>query len=128
MENLNVCQTEAPGRPNRVGRMPIDRFCFYSLYLKVSQKQGNTMQPDQVASRILEILAEVAEGLDLSNLDPDLSLREQLGLDSVAFLDFVMVLRNRYGIEVPEEDYQELLTLNTSVEYLGPRFDRSGSS
>ena len=86
------------------------------------------MRPDQVASRILEILAEVAEGLDLSNLDPDLSLREQLGLDSVAFLDFVMVLRNRYGIEVPEEDYQELLTLNTSVEYLGPRFDRSGSS
>ncbi len=86
------------------------------------------MQPDQVASRILEILAEVAEGLDLSNLDADLSLREQLGLDSVDFLDFVMVLRNRYGIEVPEEDYQELMTLNTSVEYLGPRFDRSGSS
>jgi len=86
------------------------------------------MQPDQVASRILEILAEVAEGLDLSNLDADLSLREQLGLDSVDFLDFVMVLRNRYGIEVPEEDYQELMTLNTSVAYLRPRFDRSGSS
>ena len=62
------------------------------------------MQPDQVASRILEILDQVADGLDLSNVDPDISLREQLGLDSVDFLDFVMVLRTRYGIEVPEED------------------------
>jgi acyl carrier protein len=85
------------------------------------------MQPDQVASRILEILAEVAEGLDLDSVDPDLSLREQLGLDSVDFLDFVMVLRTRYGIEVPEDDYQELMTLNTSVAYLGPKFERSGS-
>lgn len=80
------------------------------------------MHPDQVASRILEILDQVAEGLDLSNVDPDLSLREQLGLDSVDFLDFVMVLRTRYGIEVPEEDYQELMTLNSSVAYLGPKF------
>jgi len=80
------------------------------------------VHPDQVASRILEILDQVAEGLDLSNVDPDLSLREQLGLDSVDFLDFVMVLRTRYGIEVPEEDYQELMTLNSSVAYLGPKF------
>ena len=49
-------------------------------------------------------------------------------MDSVDFLDFVMVLRSRYGIEVPEEDYRELMTLNTSVEYLGPKFDKSGSS
>ena len=85
------------------------------------------MQPDQVASRILEMLVEVVEGLDVSNVDPDLGLREQLGLDSVDFLDFVMLLRTRYGIEVPEDDYQELMTLNTSVAYLGPKFERSGS-
>lgn len=84
------------------------------------------MQPEQVASRILKILAEVAEGVDLHNVDPDISLREQLGLDSVDFLDFVMVLRSRYGIEVPEDDYRELTTLNTSVAYLGPKFDKSG--
>jgi acyl carrier protein len=81
-----------------------------------------------VASLILEILDQVAEDLDLSNVDPDLSLREQLGLDSVDFLDFVMVLRTRYGIDVPEEDYYELMTLNSSVAYLGPRFEKSGSS
>lgn len=86
------------------------------------------MQPDQVASRILEILTEVADGLNLADVDPDLSLRDQLGLDSVDFLDFVMVLRTRYGIEVPEDDYRELMTLNTCVAYLGPKFEGSGSS
>ncbi len=84
------------------------------------------MQPDPVASRILEILSEVAEGVDTNNIDPDASLRDQLGLDSVDFLDFVMVLRSRYGIEVPEEDYGEFSTLNTAVAYLGPKFDKSG--
>ncbi len=86
------------------------------------------MNPDQVASRILEILDEVADGLDLSDVDPDVSLREQLGLDSVDFLDFVMVLRSRYGIEVPEADYPELMTLKTSVAYLGPKFKKGESS
>ena len=86
------------------------------------------MQPDQVASRILEMLVEVVEGLDVSNVDPDPGLREQLGLDSVDFLDFVMLLRTRYGIEVPEDDYYRLLTLSTSVAYLGPKFEERRSS
>lgn len=86
------------------------------------------MRPDELAALILKILAEVVEGLDVSTLDPDLSIREQLGIDSVDFLDFLMVLRDRYGIEVPEEDYQELVTLNSSVAYLGPRFEAGGSS
>jgi hypothetical protein len=38
------------------------------------------------------------------------------------------VLRNRYGIEVPEDDYEQLMTLNRSVAYLEPRLDRSGTS
>ena len=81
------------------------------------------MNRDQVAARILEILADVAEDLDLSNVDPDVPLREQLDLDSVDFLDFVMVFRSQYGIEVPEDDYPELATLNSSIDYLGPKFE-----
>lgn len=86
------------------------------------------MLPDQVASRVLEILRQVAEGLDTNHVDPDLDFRNQFGLDSVDFLDFVMVLRTRYGIEVPEEDYLELMTLNSSVPYLGPKLKNSGTS
>jgi acyl carrier protein len=38
------------------------------------------------------------------------------------FLDIVMELRKRHQIEVPEEDYMELSTLNGCVAYLQPKF------
>jgi acyl carrier protein len=41
----------------------------------------------------------------LSNVKPDVRLRDQLQLDSMDFLDIVMELRKRHGIEVPEKDY-----------------------
>jgi len=44
-----------------------------------------------------------------------------LELDSMDFLDIVMELRKRYGIEIPEEDYPKLATLNSCVDYLEPR-------
>jgi acyl carrier protein len=86
------------------------------------------MHPDKVITWILGLLAEVAQGADLSSIDPDAPLREQLGMDSVDFLDFVMVLHGRYGIEVPEDDYPELTTLNRCVAYLRPKFERIRSS
>jgi acyl carrier protein len=36
------------------------------------------------------------------------------------FLDIVMELRKRYGVQVPEEDYKELATLDGCVAYLTP--------
>jgi acyl carrier protein len=37
------------------------------------------------------------------------------------FLDIIMELRKRYGIEVPEDDYMQLATIDSSVAYLEPR-------
>jgi len=78
------------------------------------------MTRDEVRASILNILASLTEG-DLSRLDSSGSLREQLGLDSMDFLDVVMELRKRYGIEVPEADYMQLATLESCVNYLEPR-------
>ena len=39
------------------------------------------------------------------------------------FLDIVMELRKQHGIEVPEEEYQELASLDSSAEYLLPKFN-----
>ena len=81
------------------------------------------MTKEEIISRILEIIAEVAPDDDLSNVDPDIPLREQLSLDSMDFLDIVMELLKRYNIEIPEEDYPELSTLNKCVNYLGSKFE-----
>ncbi len=57
----------------------------------------------------------------LSDLKDDVPLREQLELDSMDFLDIVMELRKRYRVQIPEDDYIQLATLDSTVEYLEPR-------
>jgi len=79
------------------------------------------MTKEEIKSVILEIIAEIVPDEDLSNLKSDVRIRDQIELDSMDFLDIIMELRKRYGIEVPEEDYMELATLDGSVAYLEPR-------
>jgi len=50
----------------------------------------------------------------------------RLQLDSMDFLDIVMELRKRHGIEVPEADYMKLASLTSSAEYLVPKFAALG--
>jgi acyl carrier protein len=79
------------------------------------------MTKEQIKATILEIIAQIIPDEDLSNLKGDIPIREQVDLDSMDFLDIIMELRKRYGIEVPENDYVQLATLDGSVAYLEPR-------
>lgn len=80
------------------------------------------MSEENVKNIVLEIIADVAPDEELDGLNPGESLREQLDLDSMDFLDIVMELRKRHKVEVPSEDYPRLATLNSCVEYLTPKF------
>ncbi len=79
------------------------------------------MTKEQIRATILEIIAQIVPDEDLSNLKGNIPIREQIELDSMDFLDIIMELRKRYGIEVPEDDYVQLATLDSSVAYLEPR-------
>jgi acyl carrier protein len=79
------------------------------------------MTKEQIRASVLEIIGQITPDEDLSNLKGDIPLREQVELDSMDFLDIIMELRKRYGIEVPESDYTQLATLDGSVAYLEPR-------
>ncbi|WP_408096398.1 acyl carrier protein [Peredibacter sp. HCB2-198] len=71
---------------------------------------------------VIDIISDIAPDEDTSNLDDKVSLREQLDLDSMDFLDIVMELRKRHKVEVPQEDYPKLATLESCVAYLSPKF------
>ncbi len=79
------------------------------------------MGHQQVKEIVLSIIGVVAPDADLSNVRGDVALREQLDLDSMDFLDIVMELRKRYKVEVPKEDYEQLASLDSCAEYLGPK-------
>lgn len=79
------------------------------------------MTSAEIKDVILEIIQDIDEEADIKDLDPDKPLRDQLDLDSMDFLDIVMELRKRYKIQIPENDYPELATLNSCVKYLESR-------
>lgn len=79
------------------------------------------MQATEVRQIVMDIIEDVALDEDLSNLDDDVALREQLDLDSMDFLDIVMELKKRHKVEVPQEDYPRLATMSSCVEYLTPK-------
>jgi acyl carrier protein len=75
-----------------------------------------------VKKAVLDIIADVAPDEELDGLKAGESLRDQLDLDSMDFLDIVMELRKRHKVEVPAEDYSHLATLDSCVTYLTPKF------
>lgn len=81
------------------------------------------MTEAEVKEVVLGIIADIAPDEDVSNVDPEVRLRDQLDLDSMDFLDIVMELRKRHKIEVPEADYMELASLGSCVRYLMPKFE-----
>ena len=78
------------------------------------------MTRDEVREAIISILKDIAPDEDMSSINDDAILREQIDLDSMDFLDIVMELRKRFNIEVPESDYQELASMASCIQYLQP--------
>ncbi len=81
------------------------------------------MTKDECKQAVLAIIADIAPDEDLGHVKPDVRLRDQLQLDSMDFLDIVMELRKRHGIEVPEKDYLQLASLDSCANYLTPKFN-----
>lgn len=80
------------------------------------------MENAEVRQKVLDIIADVAMDEDLSAIQDEVALRDQLDLDSMDFLDIVMELKKRHSIVVPQEDYPELVSLQSCVTYLAPKF------
>jgi acyl carrier protein len=76
---------------------------------------------DEIAATVLRMLGEIAPEADLTRIKPDVSFRDQLDIDSMDFLNFVIALHEALHVEIPEADYPKLATLNGCVEYLAAR-------
>ncbi len=76
---------------------------------------------DELRAVVLRVLGDIAPEADLASLRPDVAFREQLDLDSMDILNFVVGLHGALGVEIPEADYPKLATLDACVEYLASR-------
>ena len=80
-----------------------------------------TATPDAIRQAVIDAVHGVAPEADFTHLHADGSLREQLDLDSFDFLNVLIDLHARLGVDIPEADYAKVDTLDTLLAYLGQR-------
>ena len=76
------------------------------------------MTPDDLRATVLDVLGSLAPEADLSALDPARNFRDQIEIDSVDYLNFVLGLEQRLAIHIPELHYPRLSSLDGCVTYL----------
>lgn len=82
------------------------------------------MSAADVRATVLRVLGDIAPETDLAAVRPDVPLRDQLDLDSMDVLNFVVGLHTALGVDIPEVDYSKLATLDACVAYVTERSAR----
>lgn len=79
------------------------------------------MTESELERVVAEVLAAIAPEADLSAVKPGADLRDALDLDSMDFLNLVIGLHERLGVEIPEADYPKLFTKGGLLAYLAEK-------
>jgi acyl carrier protein len=79
------------------------------------------MTEAEIRHIVRQALSNVAPEVDLDAIDPAKDLRDQIDIDSVDFLNFVIGLHKELGIEIPDADAPKLASLNSCIGYLVSR-------
>lgn len=76
------------------------------------------MHEAQLRNTVLAILQSIAPEVEPAGLDAAAPLREQIDLDSMDYLNFIVGLHEKLHVDIPESDYRRLVSLNDIVAYL----------
>ena len=76
------------------------------------------MNNDEIRDRVIKTLSGIVPELDPATLKPAVSLRDQLDVDSMDFLNFLIALHQEFGVDVPESDAGKLGSIDACVDYL----------
>lgn len=76
------------------------------------------MTTDEIRETVLRMLCEVAPEADPAQIRGDIDLRDQLDIDSMDLLNFVISVDEELGVDIPESDYGRFSTLDEFVAYL----------
>lgn len=79
------------------------------------------MTREELKSIVLGCLRSVAPEVDAGALTPAQPLRDQVDLDSVDWMNFLVALHSKLGIDIPDADAARLTTLDALLDYCAAR-------
>ncbi len=81
------------------------------------------MNQDELRAIAIATLRTIAPEVEPADLRPDRPLRNQVDLDSMDWLNFLLGLHQRLQVEIPEADYARLVTLDDVTKYLADKLE-----
>jgi acyl carrier protein len=85
------------------------------------------MERQALRNTVVSTLRTIAPEVEESDLVADRPLREQVDLDSMDWLNFLIGLHQALRVNIPEADYSRLRTLNDLLDYLDAKLQGSAS-
>lgn len=82
------------------------------------------MKDDEIKALVLRVLGDIAPEAELDHIDPAVDLREQLDLDSMDILNLMVGIHEATGVDIPEADYPQMVSLDGCVTYLRSRIKK----
>lgn len=79
------------------------------------------MTRDELSARVRACLGRIAPEVDVGDLQPAARLRDQVDLDSVDWLNFLVAVHADLGVDIPDAEAARLATLDQIVDYCGAR-------
>lgn len=72
---------------------------------------------ENILDRVIDIVAEEL-AVDRDEVTEDSSFIEDLGADSLDVVELVMAFEEEFDVEIPDEDAEDILTVEDAVSYL----------
>ena len=79
------------------------------------------MEEKELRAAVIATLKTIAPEVEEGDLRADRPLRNQVDLDSMDWLNFLIGLHEKLKVDIPETDYAKLVTLDDIVAYLSEK-------
>jgi acyl carrier protein len=79
---------------------------------------------DELKQAIVQTLMTIAPEIEAEQLAPGKLLRDQVDLDSADWLNFLVALHGRIGVDIPDVDAAKLTTLDKLIAYCEQKLAR----
>ena len=75
------------------------------------------MSREEIEAKVKEFLIEDLE-IDEEKIQPEARLKEDIGIDSLDFVDIVVIVEKKFGFKIKTEEMANVKTFNDVCDYI----------